>query len=118
MNPPFPRDAASIATPTHVLDVETTKVEAAAIADHIGLFADPDDVVELCALNVEQATFSGFFDHEHLNDMGETALELSGKASGVYALMPINANATNRVSKAKKGSRANDVTVGRLDVSA
>jgi hypothetical protein len=73
---------------------------------------DPDQVVELRALEVRRGgarpcTVAGFFDYDHLRDLAAAALELTGRAKGVYfTLNPLKreiiARRANRVDVAEK----------------
>jgi hypothetical protein len=80
-------------------------------------------VVELRALDVRQRwgrtqNESGYFDHDHLNDMAKAALELEKDAVGVYfTLNPLIPGmifrCSNRVDRAKEGKSTSDQHVAR-----
>jgi hypothetical protein len=77
-------------------------------------FIRPGQVTELRALEVDgRATYFGFFDFDHLPDMACAAIELEGRAKGVYFIPnPIKpellARCPNRVRKARKGELTTD----------
>ncbi len=86
------------------------------------LFIEPDQVVELRALDVRRTgrphVESGFFDGAHLNEMAEAALRLSPLARGVYfTLNPLHpdllSRRCNRVDWAKEGELAKDKDILR-----
>src|SRR5215470_15654544 len=74
----------------------------------IQLLISPESVVELRALNVQGGgTVSGYFDGDHRTVLVDAAVELSGRAQGIYFTPnPVNhdllARATNRVKKFAK----------------
>lgn len=95
-----------------------SQATVATVADWLRRLVDPDGVVELRALQVREGkwrpyTASGFFDYDHLDDMAKAALQLSGKATGVYwTLNPLDkdllAKRCNRVDRAVHRGLAND----------
>ena len=57
--------------------------------DWLRVLIAPDQVTELRALHVQRGrerphTESGFFDHDHLDEMAKLAVEVSPSAKGVY----------------------------------
>lgn len=77
------------------------------------LFVAPDQVTELRALKVKPkygrpATYSGYFDGEHLEDMVQNALRLSERARGVYFV-------PNAINQALLSRRCNRVDVAGDD---
>jgi hypothetical protein len=88
------------------------------MAGWLRVLVDEGQVVELRAIKVEgswgkRGTWSGFFDTDHLNELAEAALQLSGIAEGVYfTLNPINhdllARRCNKVDRAQEGDAACD----------
>jgi hypothetical protein len=77
-------------------------------------FIRPGQITELRALEVDgRATYFGYFDHEHLPDMARAAIDLEGRAKGVYFIPnPIKpellARCPNRVRKAHSGELTKD----------
>jgi hypothetical protein len=93
------------------------------VAAWLGLFVEPDQVVELRALHVQRGrgrphVESGFFDGAHLVAMAKAALELTDVARGVYySLNPLRpdllARRCNRTDWANEGELAKDKDVLR-----
>jgi hypothetical protein len=98
-------------------------IPAATIADWLRIFFAPGDVVELRALDVERRkdwaqTENGYFDHDHLGDMAQAALDAERYAVGVYytinPLLPaILSLRANRTGKARAGRATSDIHVRR-----
>lgn len=95
------------------------------VARQMRALVDRDQVVELRALQVRRGsrrphTEAGFFDYDHLEEMGQAAAAITPLARGVYfTLNPLNpdllARRTNRVEFAEEGlqTKDKDVTVRR-----
>jgi hypothetical protein len=89
------------------------------VANWLAKLIDPDQVVELRALRVQDgtkdgdSTWAGCFRGSELNVLARSALELSGHCSGVYyTLNPLRperfVNQAPRVQKASHGQLAHD----------
>jgi hypothetical protein len=95
-----------------------TPAPAETIARWLRLLVDPGQVVELRAPKVRlkygrPCTFSGYFDHEHLDDLAREAVRLTADAPGVYVtLNPVHpdllARRCNRVDRAEEGETTAD----------
>lgn len=91
------------------------------VVDWLRLFRSPGDVVELRALGVTSDgrfphTEAGFFDYDHLPEMGKQAARLSKISKGVYfTLNPLHpailSRCANRVKRADSGDLAADKNV-------
>lgn len=91
------------------------------IANWLRLFVRPGQVTEIRALDVcmqygPRKTMSGFYDHDHIDDMAKAAQRLTMSARGVYFIPnPLNpdllARRNNRVDVADKDSLATDKDV-------
>jgi hypothetical protein len=98
-------------------------IDARQVARWLRLFVGPGQVTELRALKVQQRwgrprTVAGFYDHGHLDDMAAAALDLSGRAKGVYfTLNPVNpallARICNRVREVEEDETTKDNHVVR-----
>jgi hypothetical protein len=95
------------------------------IARWLRLVFEPDMVVELRILNVVDNprypafTLSGYFDHDHLDDLARTAFEWTPKAEGCYVTInPVSldllARAANRVIKKPKHTTTDGEIVRRI----
>jgi P4 family phage/plasmid primase-like protien len=91
------------------------------IAEWLRILVEEGQVVELRAIKVEgygtsRWTWSGFFDTDHIDELAEAALQLTGRAEGVYfTLNPVNpellARRCNKVDRAQEGDAACDLDV-------
>jgi hypothetical protein len=109
-----------VANPTTVDLVPDAKT----IAIWLRVFVRPGQVTELRALRVKVGNYrrnvihSGYFDHDHLDDMATSALELGRTAAGVYFIPnPVRrdllARRYNRVDEAEEKDATPDKLVDR-----
>jgi hypothetical protein len=90
------------------------------IARAINVLFAPESVVELRAMDVpKQATVSGYFDGQHRERLIQAAVEISGKAPGVYVtLNPVDptllARANNRAKSFAKNTTKDSEIEKRL----
>jgi hypothetical protein len=85
--------------------------DAKTIAKWLRIFIGPGQVTELRALRVKVSQYrrgsiwSGYFDHDHLDDMAAAALDLGRTAAGVYFIP----NALDRDLLARRYNRVAEV---------
>jgi hypothetical protein len=100
-----------------------TRKKILEVAAWLRLFVEPEQVTELRAINVREGdrapyTLAGFFDGGHLDDMARAALDVTGRAEGVYFLPnPINpdvlARCANTARRAGKDELVTDALILR-----
>ena len=105
--------------------VERRPPTADDVAAWLGLVVEPGSVVEFRALNCVDNpkyppfTVSGWFDHDHLDELAKTAMEWTGKAEGCYVTInPVRpdllARAANRVVRKPKHTTTDADIVRRV----
>lgn len=96
----------------------TTRNKIIEVAEWLRLFVEPGQVTEMRALKVTRdgswpKTLAGFFDHDHLEEMAQIAMETSANATGVYFIPnPVRpemlARCANRIRPVGEGESVSD----------
>ena len=104
---------------TDPFDVNGFYNEVQTIFENLHRLLEPGQVAELRAIKVSTVSYSfphtvsGYFDHDHLQEMAATASQLSSDSKGVYVTLNVVrpdllARHNNRVGVAKEGETTKD----------